>query len=587
MLETKAELIYPKTLKENLEFRMMILTACERDPVLRVEIKEKCRRDILFWINTFCWTKDPRKKAGFDTLPFITYGYQDTHILDVERAIDEQEDLLNDKSRDMGVSWDILYVFSHKWLFETGSDFRVGSRKEDFVDKLGDIDTLLEKVRFNLKKQPVWLLPNRFNFDDHAGYMKIINPESGNAILGESANEHFGSGGRRKALLLDEFAKWEEKVAESAWTATADVTKCRIVVSTPVGSANKFAQLSGGTKEKIKKTTLHWTLHPDKGKDVYHIDSGMKIPIASPQEAFKLWQQGVKVRSPWYDAEAERRSEVDLAQEVDIDYLRSGHPFFNLMALSQQKEWVYMERKLPSDPIPYGKHIRINLVNIDNKIEVRENINGWLRIFELPKEGNQYVLSADTAEGLAKGDEDFLTIRDKWTRNVVATANGAYPTDDWAVKIQIAAKFFNEAETVPENNNHGHSVCQDLKTMDCKLYYTKHVNPNNEKETILKAGFTTTSQSRPLMLDQFEEEIRKGACELRCGILIAQCKTFVFNAKNGRPEADGQFLDDGVIATAIGSAIIKEKPYKVKAGDIAHVKQKQTVRELSKPLGRF
>jgi len=577
---------YPKDFKENIIYRAKLLKACEVDEVLRAEVKALCKKDILFWVNCFCYTKDPRRKP--DMLPFITYDdYQAQYILDVEKSIDIQEDLLTDKTRDMGISWMILYVFTHKWLFESGSDFRVGSRKEDFVDKLGDIDTLLEKVRFNLKRQPIWLLPKRFNFDEHAGYMKIVNPENGNCIIGESANEHFGSGGRRKAILLDEFAKWEEKVAEAAWTATADVARCRMVVSTPVGSANKFAQLANGTKEKIKRITLHWTLHPEKGKEPYYLSNGVKMSIASQKEAFKLWQSGIKVRSPWYDAEAERRSEADLAQEVDIDYLKSGHPFFSLMALAKQKIWDYFQRKTPNDVIPYGKHIRANLVEIDNKIELRESIDGWLRIFELPKEGCQYVLSADTSEGLAKSDESFLTIRDKWTRNIVAAANGFYPTDDFAIKIFKAGKFYKDTDIVPENNNHGHAVCQDLRNMDCKLYYTKHTNPNNEKETIIKPGWTTTSQSRPLALDQLEEEIRKDAIELRDEVLIAQCKTFVFNAKNGKPEADGSFLDDGVISCAIGSAIIKEIPFKARSDENTKAKQKQVVKEMQQPIGVF
>jgi hypothetical protein len=911
---------YPKGLLENIKYRVALVQRCQNDIKLQQDFLRICKHDILFWVNCFCQTKDPRRKPA-DTLPFITYDdYQEQYILDVQKAIDNQEDLLTDKSRDMGVSWMILYVFTHKWLFESGSDFRVGSRKEDFVDKLGDIDTLLEKVRFNLKHLPIWMLPPGFNFDIHAGYMRIINPENGNCILGESANEHFGSGGRRKALLLDEFAKWEDKVAEAAWTAcyskdtealtingwkliknikvndfvysmnirtrkasfelvlktyeqeredlislhgkaidllvtknhkivyetnngnvyfkdaqsvmnmvsghiplvsrnsvsykpetiygftsgdwmeflgwyiaegctskggtiiitqsqlanpakvekiknllfhlglkysyngikdfnvnvrrmnknarqelkslgkchekyiprkyfsmhksllfrlyqglmsgdgcdrarsgkvnatsyttvsynlasdvqalaqligykasirsrlvdknklimgrkiksdvrmrydvfigyktkanidkldksyvryndkvycvetkfhtlyvrrngiacwcgnTADVSKCRLPVSTPVGSANKFAQLANGTKERIKRISLHWTLHPEKGKDAYYIDNGVKIPISSHLEAFKLWQSGVKVRSPWYDAEAERRSEADLAQEVDIDYLKSGHPFFSMSALQQQKIWDYMLRRSPGDPIPYGKHIRVNLVELDNKIQLRESIDGWLRVFELPSEGKQYVVSADTAEGLAKGDESFLVVRDKWTRNVVACGNGHWPTDDFSVKINKAGRFYNGANEVPENNNHGHSVCKDLEKMDSNLYYTKHVNPENSKETIVKAGFSTTNQSRPLMLDQLEEEVRKVAVELRDEVIIAQCRTFVFNAKNGKPEADGSFLDDGVIATAIGSAVIKELPYKQKPSENLKAKQKEAVREMSKPIGAF
>jgi hypothetical protein len=479
----------------------------------------------------------------------------------------------------MGVSWDILYAFNHYWLFEAGSDFRVGSRKEDFVDKLNDIDTLLEKIRFNLRRQPLWILPKGFDFDKHAGYMRIINPVNGNAIVGESANEHFGSGGRRKAILLDEFAKWDVGIADAAWTATADVSKCRLVVSTPVGAANKFAQLSLGTKEKIKKTTLHWTLHPEKSAGAYYLDGGIKIPVDSPQRAFLLWKQGVKMRSLWYDAEAERRSEPDLAQEVDIDYLKSGAPFFSMNALNLQKEWAYYERKLPTDDIPYGRYITGILVEIDHKIEFRETADGWLRVFELPQKDWCYVVTADVSEGLAKGDESFGVVRDRYTRNVLATFNGLWGTDDFAVKLQKAGQFYNDEWVAPENNNHGHSVCQDLKKLDCKLYHTKRISEDG-RETVVKAGWTTDAKSRPLMLDQLEEEIRKNVIELRDPILISQCKTFVKNAKTGKPEADGTFLDDGVIACAIGSALIVELPFKAKSDDERKARQRRVAEEL-------
>ena len=557
-LSTKSILDYPRSLQENLNFRVDLYQACEVDRILQADIRILCRKDIFLWIDLFCYTKDQRRRP--DVLPFICYDYERKYISEIQTAIKQGEDLLTEKSRDMGVSWMILYVFTHFWLFESGSDFRVGSRKEDFVDKLGDIDTLLEKIRFNLKRQPTWLLPKGFNPDDHCGYMRIINPENGNAIVGESANLHFASGGRRKAILLDEFAKWDDGVADAAWTATADVALCRLPVSTPVGSGNKFAQLAAGTKEKIKKCTLHWTLHPEKAKDAYYLDNGVKIPVLF-DKANDLWRQGIKIRSPWYDAEAERRSESDLAQEVDIDYLRSGRPFFNIQALSNQKEWQYFERKSPADPIPRGFHIRVKLVEVDNKVELRECQDGWLRIYELPAVDMQYIVTADVAEGLAKGDESFAVVRDRYTRNVVADCNGLYPPDDFALKLQKMGKFYHNDFVVPENNNHGYSVCQDLKVLDCKLYYSKRVSPDG-RETITKAGWTTDARTRPDMLDQLAEEIRRNVVELRSPVLIAQCKTFVNNERTGKPEADGSFLDDGVIACAIGSALIKELPYK-------------------------
>jgi len=890
-------LAYPRDIHNNLLYRINLIEKARNDLMLQSEIREVSKRDIIFWINTFCQTKDPRKVP--DILPFICYPYQEETILQVQEAIDKKTDLLIEKSRDAGASWIILYVFTHKWLFEKGSDFRVGSRKEEYVDKLNDIDTLLEKIRFNIKRLPTWMLPKNFNYDDHLGYMRILNPENGNAILGESANPSFGSGGRRKAILLDEFSKWDNTIAEAAWTAcyskdtealtkdgwklikdikindfvysmdiktrkarfmpvlktyeqkrdklikfqgklidllvtenhkiiyetkskikniffkdakrvmdmrsgsiplisknantynpktiygfpagewmeflgwyisegctvksgtivitqsikanpnkvnriknllfhlglkysyngpkdfnvnvrginkkarqeleslgkchekyipkkyfsmrkslllrlyqglmlgdgcdrvrvgeenatayttvsralasdaqalaqligykasirnrqedkdtalimgrkiksdirlcydvfvgykikaniekltksyveyndkvycvetkhhtlyvrrngiacwcgnTADVTPCRIVCSTPLGSGNKFAILAAGTKEKIAKITLHWTLHPEKGKDAYYLDNNVKVPIGDCKQAFALWKMGVKVRSPWYDAEAERRSAADLAQEVDIDYLRAGYPFFDLTALAKQFAYEEIVLSKPMDPIPSGRYIRVNLVEVDNKVSGRPLKDGWLKIFERPVPGSQYVNSGDTAEGLAKGDECFGVVRNKWTRHIAATYNGIWDPDDFALKMWLVEKYY-KARTAPENNNHGFSVCSDLFQWGSNLYFStvERMQEGKVVEVVTKKGFSTTAVTRPQMLDQMEEEIRKGAFELRDPVLIAQAKTFIKNQKTGKPEADGSFLDDGILACAIGGLVIQKEPYK-------------------------
>ena len=541
--------------------RRELSLACDEDAEIRARTLTAARKDIKFWINYFCWTKDPKKPHA--KIPFFLYPFQEDYLQDLVSAIENGEDLLIEKSRDMGASWMVLYVYAWYWLFVPNSDFRVGSRKEDFVDKIGDMDTLLEKVRFCLNELPRWMLPEGYNAGEHATYMKIRNPENQNTIIGESANAHFGSGGRRKSIFLDEFAKWEQSISYAAWTATADITKCRLVTSTPVGSGNKFAELARGTKEKIKKVTLHWTLHPEKNPGTYYFNGPDSIPI-EPEKAYELWRKGLKVRSPWYDRECERRSEADIAQELDINYLKSGFPFFSIESLRRQRAWKSLIRRLPTDPIPYGFYVRGKIREIDGKFDFFENEHEtWVKIFELPKSYMQYALGADTSEGLAKGDESFAVVREKYTRNVVATIKGLIPPDQYARYLWLLAKFFNDADLAPENNNMGYAVCKDLEMMGCKLYYTPRMEQTTEGDT-KKRGFTTSSKTRPLILAQAEEEVRLIQCEIRDEDILSQMETFVRDPNTGIPKADGSFLDDGVLAYAICGQIITEKPLKVR-----------------------
>lgn len=535
-----------------------------------------CKRDPIYWINSFCWTKNPKEKLKI--VPFILYKeFQDATVWDLVDAIQTGYDIGMEKTREVGASWIVIYVFLWFWLFVPNSDFLVGSRKEDVVDKKGDPSTLFEKMRIVLKNLPLWMLPKGYDSKEDATNMTLLNKELGNSITGESANDNFGSGGRYKAALLDEFSKWDVSVAESAWTSMGDATRCRIPVSTPLGSGNKFAQLMTGTDVKIKKLTLHWTLHPEKAVGAYRLEpDGTKIPLPSCAEAFRQWTQfrdvirkGLKggiIRSPWYDKECERRTDAEIAQELDISYLKSGFPFFDVAAVNSHKPWQFLKRANPNERIPWGRYISGKIVEVDGKYQFFEtDIDAWVDIMEFPRSYMQYVVSGDTAEGLAKNDECAAIVRDKYTRCPVAFVSMLIPPEDFARKMFLLGKYYNDALSVPENNNHGYTTARDLQLYGANLYYTEREEAPGGAVTTNKRGFTTNSQNRPAMLDQMEEEIRKGVVELRHPKLIAQCKTFVKNPRTGKPEADGLFKDDLVMTFAIGGYIISKHPYKPKA----------------------
>lgn len=569
-------MIYPKNLSDNLEFRANLIQRAERDLDLRAVLREECRKDVLFFFNAFVFTYDPRRPI-IKNIPFITYQYQDDVILWDKQAVIDEEDNLVEKSRDLGCTWIFAINDLHDWLF-SGEKIEIlwGSWKEEYVDQRGNTKTIFEKFRHALRNLPKWMLPKNFAWGDHDNYMRLLNPETGSLISGESTNSNFGRGGRFYRARLDEFAFWP--IDKLAWEGVADSTNCRTALSTPNGASNEFAKLA---KSDINKKSLHWTMHPLKNRGVYryNVETGKKIPISvkdDPMAAYKIWLEvrldnppahfiGGLIRSKWYDMQCERRkSAKTIAQELDIDYARSGMPFFDLRMLAQQKVWTIIRRANPLGAIPYGRFILVNLVDIDNKIETRESRSGWLRIFEMPVRDGQYVVSADISEGLEKQDESFGVVREKWTRNVVAACNGLYDPDDFALKLQKIEALYNKALTAPENNNHGFSVCSDLKKMDCHLYWTKTKNKKTGEVTKTKAGWTTTAQSRPEMLDQSQEEVRKSSNEIRDPVIIEQMGVFVHSEKNGKPEAIGTFKDDGVIAFAIGGQVIKEYPYRPK-----------------------
>ncbi len=112
------------------------------------DLLARCKEDLLFYVNTFVWTYDPRTIRGkiIGAVPFQTYPYQDEAFLEILSAIEEGEDLVIEKSRDMGASWMTLVVMEWLWHFHAGTSFLILSRKKDMVEKTGDPDSLFWKI---------------------------------------------------------------------------------------------------------------------------------------------------------------------------------------------------------------------------------------------------------------------------------------------------------------------------------------------------------------------------------------------------------------------------------------------------------
>jgi len=473
-------------------------------------------------------------------LPFIPYEYQKEYILKVCDCIDNGRDLLTEKSRDEGATWMLSGILLWYWLRkEGGNDFLLGSRKEEYVDRKGVVDTLFEKIRYNLYRLHPIFLPKGFDISKHDNVRFIINPESGNFFRGESNNSNFGTSGRYRAIFADEFSKWEE-TDHDAWTSMGDSTQCRLPVSTPWGMGRKFAQLRFSGAVEVE--TLHWTDHPLKSTGLYE-----------GQHPY-FPEKGIVKLSPWYLAECERRKDdptASIGQELDIDYLSSGTPYFN--NLNVQKRYEELQENLPEVK-------RYGFERQGFEIEIFENSDGNIYILNEPVLAERlddvlhtwkyrYCISGDVAEGLEKGDNSVFYVFDRAMGKDVAWFVGKVDTTTFALLLNYFGVWYGMAYIAVENNNHGHAVIQNLKEIYPNLYFegdfTKPVDLQKHK-----LGWNTNSISRPILCDRVREAINEendGVSDLQ---FYTECLTFIHN-RNGKPEADTGALDDRVFAQGI------------------------------------
>ena len=373
--------LVPKDQIANLAFRSELIAFGNKGAKEKSALLKMCADDPLFYINSFCWTYDPRLKVS--TIPFTTYPFQDDAITSIIESLDKGEDILLAKSRDMGASWLILSVFQHRWRFMHGQSFLCVSRNEDYVDKAGNPKSLFWKFDFLHKNMPGWLLPNMTRTR-----LRMSNDDNGSSIDGESTTGDVARGDRRTAIMLDEFAAFESSDGYRALSATRDATKCRIFNSTPNGSANAFYDLA--QKPDMKQVRMHWSRHPVKAIGLYTDTTG-------------------KVRSPWYDKECLRcANSTEVAQELDIDFAGSDYLFFDAAMID----------RLVAKATPAV--CRGNLVFDPNTFEAVDFVatgNGRLKLWINPTLGlvlptdRNYAIGVDIATGTGASNS-AITIGD-------------------------------------------------------------------------------------------------------------------------------------------------------------------------------
>lgn len=284
--------------------RITLLKQCNESLELRSLVLERCRRDVLWWIDNFVFTSDPRNLGiGPVVFPFVLWSKQREYIQWRRGLVADLKWGIIGKSRDSGISWCNTVDQDHYWLFSNDYQGAFGSKDAIAVDSLGSINSLLEKCRFVIRFCPAWMRPRRMLLN----HKRLLNLDRNNSIVGE-VGDNIGRGGRSKVFDLDEAAFIERQ--DGVIAALSSNTQTLIRTSTPNGSGNNFARdYQNGV---IPRFTFHWKYDPRKNRWVHPDGStgkGHDAPIGAVY--------------PWYEQEKTRYDPIIIASELDINFSAS------------------------------------------------------------------------------------------------------------------------------------------------------------------------------------------------------------------------------------------------------------------------
>lgn len=386
------------------QWRYDRLRKIEKNPSCLPALFEYYSKNPAQFITDWGMTYDPRNvEVGLPAYcPFILFPRQEEAIEWVVERWRNREPGLADKSREMGFSWMMVALAVTLCLFNDGFSFGFGSRKQEYVDKLGDLKAILPKARMFIS-----LLPKVFRRGwtaRHAPHMRIMFPETQAFISGESG-DGIGRGDRVSIYCVDESA-WLPRphlVEESL----SNTTNCRIDVSTPRGMANPFGRKRHAGK--ISVFSMHWSQDPRKDEEWYkkkceHIDD----PVVIAQELdldYNASMEGILIPPVWVHASIDahiklvgirprgkRRIGLDIADEgkdknaicgrhgILVEYLEQwsgmGSDIYGTVEKTMERSDLFQfhEVVFDSDGLGAGARGDARVLNAKRKVEGKKQI---------------------------------------------------------------------------------------------------------------------------------------------------------------------------------------------------------------------
>jgi hypothetical protein len=555
----------PKGYADNLRWRRRCLELGYSDPEYARQLWILCSRDILFWINTFGYTYDPRKK-GSTVIPFNTYAYQDEAILELVDCVEHGIDILIEKSRTMGVTWMVLVVMEWFWQFRRYQSFRLVSRVEDLVDKTEDPDCLFWKIDFFVKHQPMWLSPRESLGQTHRTHLHIKNLLSESMLDGSSTTGDVARGGRCRAMLLDEFAAVPND--QDVLSSVRDVTNCRIFVSTHKGTATAFYRL---TKTPMRKLRLHWTLHPmmraglyqwDKETDRVKLLDDFVGPVKDNTgrvyqfpDLYPFRRDG-KVRSPLYDVQCDRASHpMEIAQELDIDPFASDAMFFEETVIAHIKA-TYCREPLLRGYLEYDPDTL-------EPIEFVEQENGplclWFRLNAdggVPRSlivGGGVDISAGTGASNSVSAWGNMITHEK----IAEYVNPWIKPEEFARLTVAMARWLNEAYLIWDGGGPGGTFGDVIVESGYRNFYYQRAEDRLFKKGTDKPGMFLNPAPKLRLLGAYRKSLKDETFIQRSHTAIEECREYVFTNRNTvEHSAEYQNIDPSGAKASHGDRVI-------------------------------
>lgn len=455
----------------------------------------KCIQSFEYFCHKYIKILHPTKGL----IPFVLFNYQRKTVTDYEQ---NRFNIIS-KFRQGGLTTVTLLWGLWRCMFKLDQQIMLLSKTDREATETGAI---IDRAVDNL---PSWLFNKKLGkwndhlktFNDTGGALKFYSPE---AARGKSVT----------FLIIDEaaFIPDMEKHWKAMWPVLSTGGGCT-VISTVNGVGNWYEQTYREAKESKNKfhvIDLDYWEHPD------YNDEG------------------------WVKEQKVQLGEKGFLQEVLREFLGSGETYIPSSLIREITD--YTKEMHPIKKL-FSKWCNKN--EIEN-----EDDKGALWIWKEPKEGKEYILSADCAEGMGENaDNSCFQILDIETMEQVAEFySNLVPPNIFAQIIKEVATYYNTALVIVENMAPGGSV---LNALQNSLFY-ENIFFESKKTGAQSIGVKINRINRPLLLEAMQNRVLNKTMVINSKRFARELQTFQYNPITKKAEAIKGKHDDSISALSLG-----------------------------------
>ena len=399
---------------------------------------------------------------------------------------------------------------------------------------------------------------------DNGSWIKIHT--AGNANIGRSFtlhNVHFSE--------LGFYGDNARQLIASVMSAVPSVAGTEVIgESSPNGVGTEFYEMwqqAVDGRSEWQAEFFSWWEHPEYRKPL-EINPQLFQSSLSFEEREMMVQYSLSLEQlnwrRWLIANQLNGDEDLFKQEFGSNsrecWLSSGRPRFQLAAIE----------RLPIQHNPMRGGLELYDLGSEKRLRFLPRERGEVVIYKQPQKGREYIIGADSAQGIdindgkGKADPDYACaqVGDRDTGEVVAKVKGRFTPAEFARQLKLIAIYYNWAQIVPEINNHGWATVQALLAEEYPrtlIYHRIRTIDQDPQERADLIGFLTTQLTRPQMISLLDEALRTGAITVYDADTQQELRTFVIHA-DGKASAAARCHDDEVIALCLLCVGIQEMP---------------------------